>query len=78
MNKLIRESTMAVTNYNIRTSVVAFALALHRCFGFGETRIVRVLDKMHELVFECLSFEELREALLDETGLDVTYLEEKM
>lgn len=71
VNKMLRESTEAVAKHNVYTTVAACALALHRVYGFGQTRIIRALDEMDNLAFNAFSFEEIRQALLNETGIDV-------
>ena len=78
VNKLLRDTATAAAKHNVRTTVAACGLALHRCFGFGKMRILKALDEMDKLAFESLSFEEIRKALLDETGVDVTYLEDAL
>jgi len=71
VNRMLRESTEAVAKHNVYTTVAACALALHRVYGFGQLRIIRALEEMDRLAFESFSFEEIREALLNETGIDV-------
>lgn len=75
VNKMLRDTATAISKHNVRTTVAACGLALHRCFGFGKKRILKTLDEMDKLAFESLSFDEIRQALLDETGVDLTYLE---
>jgi hypothetical protein len=75
VNKMLRDTAISVAKHNVRTTVAACGLALHRCFGFGKKRILKALDEMDKLAFESLSFDEIRQALLDETGVDLTYLE---
>ena len=72
---MLRDTATAVAKHNVRTTVAACGLALHRCFGFGKLRILKALDEMDKLAFESLSFEEIRQTLMDETGIDLTYLE---
>lgn len=71
VNKMLRESTEAVAKHNVYTTVATCGLALHREFGFGQQRILRAFEYMDKLAFESLSFEEIRQALLAETGIDV-------
>lgn len=75
VNKLLRDTAISVAKHNVRTTVAACGLALHRKFGFGKKRILKALDEMDRLSFESLSFDEIRQALMDETGVDLTYLE---
>lgn len=71
VNKMLRESSEAAAKHNVYTTVAACALALHRVYGFGQARIIRALDAMDDIAFNALSFEEIRQALLSETGIDV-------
>lgn len=78
VNKMLRETALSIAKHNVRTTVAACGLALHRCFGFGKLRILKALEEMDKLAFESLSFEEIRKALLDETGVDLTYMEDAL
>lgn len=78
VNKMLRDTATAVAKHNVRTTVAACGLSLHRCFGFGKKRIMKALEEMDRLAFESLSFDEIRKALLDETGVDLTYLENSL
>lgn len=78
VNKLLRDTATAVSKHNVRTTVAACGLVLHRCYGFGKKRILRAFDAMDKLILETLCFEEIRKNLADETGVDVTYLEESL
>ena len=75
VNKMLRDTAIAVAKHNVRTTVATCGLALRRKFKFGKKRILKVLDEMDRLAFESLSFEEIRQTLMDETGIDLTYLE---
>lgn len=75
VNKMLRDTAISVAKHNVRTTVAACGLALHRKFKFGKKRILKALDEMDRLALESLSFDEIRQALLDETGVDLTYLE---
>lgn len=76
VNKMLREAGLAAAKHNVRTTVAACGLALHRCFGFGQVRILRALKEMDKLAFESLSFAEIREALRNETCVDVSFLDD--
>lgn len=78
VNKMVRDAAISAAKHNVRTTVAACGLALHRCFGFGKLRILKALNEMDRLTFESLSFEEIRKELLEETGVDVTFLEEPL
>lgn len=71
VNRMLRESSLACAKHNAYTTVAGCALALHRCFGFGQKRILRALQYMDQVAFEALSFEEIRKALVDKVGIDV-------
>lgn len=77
VNRMLRESSMAVAKHNVYTTVAACGLTLHRVFGFGQQRILRAFDHMDQITFDALSFEEIREALRNETGIDVRKLWEE-
>jgi hypothetical protein len=77
VNRMLRESTEAVAKHNAYTTVASCALAMHRIHGFGQTRILRVLDEMDRLAFEAFSFEEIRQELLNETGINISRLWEE-
>lgn len=76
VNKLLRDTATAIAKHNVRTTVAACGLALHRCFGFGKARIMKAFAEMDRLAFDSMCFEEIRKALLEETGVNVTYLED--
>lgn len=78
VNRMVRDAAISAAKHNVRTTVAACGLALHRCFGFGKLRILKALNEMDRLAFESLSFEEIRKELLEETGVDVTFLEEPL
>lgn len=78
VNRMVRDAAISAAKHNVRTTVAACGLALHRCFGFGKLRILKALNEMDRLAFESLSFEEIRKELLEETGVDVTFLEKPL
>lgn len=59
VNKMVRDAAISAAKHNVRTTVAACGLALHRCFGFGKLRILKALNEMDRLAFESLSFEEI-------------------
>ena len=68
---MLRKATEGVVRHNVYTTVAACGLTLHRAFGFGQKRVLRALQAMDKLVFEADCFEQIREALRDEVGVDV-------
>lgn len=77
LNRLVREGTLKAAKHNVRTTIATVGLVLHRVCGLNKEQIEAVLDEMDRLAFESFSFEEIRRALLEETGVDLSYLEEK-
>lgn len=71
VNAMLRKATEGVARHNVYTTVAACGLTLHRAFGFGQKRVLRALREMDKLVFEADCFEQIREALRDEVGVDV-------
>ena len=68
---MLRKAVEGVARHNVYTTVAACGLTLHRAFGFGQKRVLRALGEMDKLVFEADCFEQIREALRDEVGVDV-------
>lgn len=50
----------------------AVGIALHEQFRFGESRIVKVLDRAHQLAETSLDGSDLAKRLHEETGLEVS------
>ena len=71
VNAMLRKAVEGVAGHNVYTTVAACGLTLHRAFGFGQKRVLRALQAMDKLVFEADCFEQIREALRDEVGVDV-------
>ena len=71
VNTMLRKATEGVARHNVYTTVAACGLTLHRAFGFGQKRVLRALQAMDKLVFDADCFEQIREALRDEVGVDV-------
>ena len=49
----------------------AIAIATHRIFKFGETRIYRLLDAVQQIMCEEITTADIRERCKDETGVDI-------
>lgn len=67
----------AVSMQNVRISIAACALALHRDFGFGKQRLERVLESIFDIAQNALSPTELTKQVEKETGIDLSYLEDR-
>ena len=51
----------------------AILCAAHELYGFGQDRGVRLLNKMHEVLVEMLTDEELAQRVLDEVGVEIDW-----
>lgn len=71
VNAMLRKATESVARHNVYTTVAACGLTLHRVFGFGQKRVLRAFQEMDKLVFDADCFEQIREALRNEVGVDV-------
>ena len=49
----------------------AIAIALHRLYGFGETRIIRTLDNVQTIMAEEICSCDIIQRCRTETGLDI-------
>lgn len=63
-------------NYVMNMFFCACAIALHREFGFGEKRIMRVLTATEKIMIEELTTEDITERCKRETGLEVDVRDE--
>ena len=71
VNAMLRKAVEDAARHNVYTTVAACGLTLHRAFGLGQKRVHRALGEMDKLGFEADCFEQIREALRDEVGVDV-------
>ena len=66
-----------VGKYDVEVMMTCFALAEHRLFGFGGTRIMRSLEYIDELMGNVLSgfktIEDYKQELIDETGIAIRF-----
>lgn len=53
----------------------ACAIALHRLYGFGETRIIRAIEEINRVILEEISLRDMAERLKRETGLRMEDME---
>lgn len=60
-----------MTSFQMRMFYCACGLALHEQLKFGETRIIRILDRIHEIMTEEISAVDIGERLMRETGIEI-------
>lgn len=78
VRKKLLDQAIALNTHAAHMMGAACALALHRRFGFDQEQILSVLEGMDEIALESMSFSELRETLLEETGVDIKHWEEEV
>lgn len=66
-----RKAHTEITAFQMRMFYCATALALHELYGFGETRLLRTLDRIQEIMTDEICTADIIERLKRETGLDV-------
>ena len=57
----------------IQRTYGAILCAAHELFGFGQERGIRLLNRMHEVLVEMLTDEELAQGVLDEVGVEIDW-----
>ena len=57
----------------IQRTYGAILCAAHELFGFGQERGIRLLNRMHEVLVEMLTDEELAQRVLDEVGVEIDW-----
>lgn len=57
----------------IQRTYGAILCAAHVLFGFGQERGIRLLNRMHEVLVEMLTDEELAQRVLDEVGVEIDW-----
>lgn len=57
----------------IQRTYGAILCAAHELFGFGQERGKRLLNRMHEVLVEMLTDEELAQRVLDEVGVEIDW-----
>jgi hypothetical protein len=60
-----------LTRFTMRFFYSAAAIASHRLFGFGETRICRLLDDIQLIMTEEITTCDIIQRCKDETGIDI-------
>lgn len=66
-----KEGQLDTARYYMKMFYAAAGLAVRRLFGFGQTRIVRLLEEMHRVMSEEICTDDIIQRLEDETGLKV-------
>ncbi len=66
-----RDAQSDLTSFQMQCFYSAAGIALHRLFGFGETRICRVLDDIQLIMTEEITSCDIRERCKRETGVDI-------
>ena len=64
-----KESSMTM----IQRTYSAIACAAHELYGFGQERGTRLLNRMHEVLVETLTNEELAQRMLEEVGIEINW-----
>lgn len=57
----------------IQRTYGAILCAAHELLGFGQERGIRLLNRMHEVLVEMLTDEELAQRVLDEVGVEIDW-----
>ena len=57
----------------IQRTYGAILCAAHELYGFGQDRGIRLLNRMHEVLVEMLTDEELAQRVLDEVGVEIDW-----
>lgn len=60
-----------LTSFTMRMFYCACGLALHDLYGFGETRIIRTLDRVQEIMTEEICTADIADRLKRETGIEI-------
>lgn len=55
----------------IQRTYGAILCAAHELYGFGQERGIRLLNRMHVLLVEMLTDEEMAQRVLDEVGVEI-------
>lgn len=57
----------------IQRTYGAILCAAHELYGFGQERGIRLLNRMHVLLVEMLTDEEMAQRVLDEVGVEIDW-----
>lgn len=60
-----------LTSFTMRMFYCAAALAAHELHGFGERRIIRLLDRIQQIMTEEICTADITQRLRRETGIDI-------
>lgn len=60
-----------LTSFTMRMFYCAIGLATHELYGHGETRIIRTLDRVQEIMTEEICTADIMQRLKQETGIDI-------
>ena len=60
-----------LTGFTMRMFYCAIGLATHELYGHGETRIIRTLDRVQEIMTEEICTADIMQRLKQETGIDI-------
>lgn len=69
--RALRTAVINVAKQNIKITVAAFALTMHRKLGLNEDQISDLLVAMNEISDNALCFQDVRKELKEEVGLDI-------
>ena len=69
--RALRDAVMEIAKQNIKITVAAFALTMHRKLGLNEDQIGDLLEAMNEISNNALCFTDVRKELKEEVGLDI-------
>ena len=68
----MRAALAEVEKQHMKLGVGSFALVLHRKLGLNSDQIGDILAATNEYSFNALCFQDVRNELLEETGLDIS------
>lgn len=66
-----KQARQELTSFAMQMFYCAAAISAHRLFGFGETRITRLLDDIQQIMTEEIGTEDMIERCRRETGIDI-------
>ena len=69
--RALREAAMNLEEHHMKLAIGSFALALHRKLGLGKDQMAEVLAALNEISHEALCYTDVKNEIMDETGLDI-------
>lgn len=69
--RALRDAVMEIAKQNIKITVAAFALTMHRKLGLNEDQIGDLLEAMNDISNNALCFTDVKKELKEEVGLDI-------